>query len=74
MRPEKQSSNGQKSDNLRENTGNREGTKRVTTLAARDIEALVSDASPEERQSLSELLPSMYKDLYVIDGLQARLW
>jgi RNA polymerase sigma factor (TIGR02999 family) len=35
----------------------------LTTLAEGDIEALLSDSSPEVRQSLSELLPSIYDEL-----------
>ena len=35
----------------------------MANLAERDIEALLSDSSPEVRQSLSELLPAMYDEL-----------
>jgi RNA polymerase sigma-70 factor (ECF subfamily) len=35
----------------------------LTTLAEGDIEALLSDSSPEARQALSELLPSIYDEL-----------
>jgi hypothetical protein len=35
----------------------------LTHLAERDIEALLSDSSPEPRQSLSELLRSIYNEL-----------
>jgi RNA polymerase sigma-70 factor (ECF subfamily) len=35
----------------------------LTNLAERDIEALLSDSSPQARQSLSDLLPSIYDEL-----------
>lgn len=35
----------------------------LTDLAAREIEDLLSDASPEARQSLADLLPSVYDEL-----------
>lgn len=35
----------------------------MTDLAAREIEDLLSDASPEARQSLADLLPSVYDEL-----------
>ena len=35
----------------------------MTHLAEEDMEALLSDSSPEARQSLSELLPSLYGEL-----------
>ena len=35
----------------------------MTDLAAKEIEDLLSDASPEARQSLSDLLPSVYDEL-----------
>lgn len=35
----------------------------MTHLAEKDIEVLLSDSSPEARQSLSELLPSIYDEL-----------
>ena len=35
----------------------------MTDLGAADVEALLSESNPEARQSLSELLPSMYDEL-----------
>ena len=52
------------SDNLQENNGKREGTRRRRRPSPkRGSEANLSDASPEECRSLSELLPSMYNEL-----------